>query len=214
MYTSILPHVTKPGRYLGKEYNSITKDPHKVDVSFVLAFPDLYEIGMSHSGIQILYHILNSRKDLLAERCFCPDIDAEKLLRDENIPLFSLESKRSIDSFDVLGITLPYELCYTNIVTMLDLAEIPLYQRDRNDKHPIILGGGPCSLNPEPVAEFLMPSSLVTARRAYSNLPTFSNKARRMASIEKRLYSASLQSKVYIYPHIFPSATPTTPGLS
>jgi radical SAM family uncharacterized protein/radical SAM-linked protein len=151
---SILPFVTKPGRYIGNEFNTIKKDWQTSSIRFALIFPDLYEIGMSHFGLQILYHLLNNQEDILAERCFAPDIDAEKVMVEKSVPLQSLESGKPLNSFDVLGITLPYELCYTNILTILDLAGIPKYSCDRAPSHPIILGGGSCSLNPEPVAEF------------------------------------------------------------
>lgn len=154
MKNKFLPFVSKPGRYLGKEYNSIETDWNQAKVRFALIFPDLYEIGMSHFGLQILYHILNSHENTLAERCFVPDLDAEKMMRQKNIAPLSLESGQPISNFDVLGITLPYELCYTNILTLLDLADIPFYSWQRNDSHPILIGGGSCSLNPEPVADF------------------------------------------------------------
>ncbi len=152
--TAIFPFVTKPGRYLGKEYNSICKDWNNITVKIALIFPDMYEIGMSHLGLQILYHIINAQDSMLAERSFCPDTDAERQMRDTNTPLFSLESKKPLARFDILGITLPYELCYTNILTIFDLAGIPRYQKDRDESHPLIIGGGSCSLNPEPVADF------------------------------------------------------------
>ena len=151
---SILPYVTKPGRYIGNEFNAILKEWETATVRFALIFPDLYEIGMSHFGLQILYHLLNNEKDVLAERCFSPDIDAERVMVEKKLSLQSLESGKPLTSFDVLGITLPYELCYTNILTVLDLAGIPKYSSERDDGHPIILGGGSCSLNPEPVAPF------------------------------------------------------------
>jgi len=151
---TILSSINRPGRYLGHEYNSVRKAWESVKVRFALIFPDLYEIGMSHQGLQILYHLLNNKEEFLAERCFCPDIDLERLLRQKKAPLTSLESTRPLKDFDVLGITLPYELCYTNILTILNLAEIPLYSSDRNDSFPLLLGGGACSLNPEPVADF------------------------------------------------------------
>lgn len=151
---TILPLVKKPGRYIGGEFGAVRAKDRVADFSFCLVFPDLYEIGMSHQGLQILYHIINSTPGLLAERCYAPDRDMEKLLRQHNMPLFSIESRTSLAAFDALGITLPYELCYTNILTILDLAGIPLYAADRNDDHPLIIGGGSCALNPEPVAEF------------------------------------------------------------
>jgi radical SAM family uncharacterized protein/radical SAM-linked protein len=151
---TILSSITRPGRYLGHEYNSVQKAWESAKTRFALIFPDLYEIGMSHQGLQILYHLLNNKEYFLAERCFCPDKDLEQLLRDKEAPLTSLESARPLTDFDVLGITLPYELCYTNILTILNLASIPFYSRDRDNSFPLILGGGACSLNPEPVADF------------------------------------------------------------
>jgi radical SAM family uncharacterized protein/radical SAM-linked protein len=151
---TILSSITRPGRYLGHEYNSVQKAWESAKTRFALIFPDLYEIGMSHQGLQILYHLLNNKEYFLAERCFCPDKDLEQLLRDKEAPLTSLESARPLTDFDVLGITLPYELCYTNILTILNLAAIPFYSRDRDNSFPLILGGGACSLNPEPVADF------------------------------------------------------------
>ncbi len=146
--------ITKPGRYLGQEYNSVQKEWGSARIRFALAFPDLYEIGMSHHGLQILYHLVNRRDDMLAERCYCPDTDVEQLLRQTGQPLRSLESSQPLREFDVLGITLPYELCTTNILTILDLAGIPFYSRHRDNSFPILLGGGAGALNPEPVADF------------------------------------------------------------
>ncbi len=151
---SFLPFISKPGRYLGNEFNAVRKKWEDTEVHIALLFPDLYEIGMSHLGLQILYHILNSETDILAERSYCPDLDAEKIMRAKQLPLITLESATPVSAFDMVGITLPYELCYSNILTILDLAAIPRYSRERDDSHPILLGGGSCSLNPEPVAEF------------------------------------------------------------
>jgi len=150
----IMPLIGRPSRYLGNEYNVIKKDWQTVKLHVALAFPDLYEIGMSHQGLKILYHILNRQEFCLAERVYAPDLDLEKLLRQKGMPLFSLESERPLADFDMLGITLPYELCYSNILTILDLAGIPLYSRDRDNTHPLIIGGGPCAFHPEPVADF------------------------------------------------------------
>ncbi len=149
-----LPYVSKPGRYLGHEYNAQVKDWDNTAMRCALVFPDLYEIGMSHQGLQILYHLVNGQENLLAERCYCPDQDMEELLRSKNIPLASFENNRPLQDFDFIGFTLPYELCYTNILTVLDLAGIPLRAKDRGQDMPIVLGGGSCSLNPEPVADF------------------------------------------------------------
>ena len=133
---TILPFVNKPGRYLGNEYNSVRKSWSKTRLHCALIFPDLYEIGMSHQGLQILYHILNSCPDILAARCFCPDIDAEKQLAQNSLALSSLESGHSLKDFDILGITLPYELCYGNILTVLHLAGIPFAAADRDESFP------------------------------------------------------------------------------
>ncbi|MBU0946308.1 MAG: TIGR03960 family B12-binding radical SAM protein [Proteobacteria bacterium] len=149
-----LPFVNKPGRYLGLEYNSANKAWEKGSLSCALVFPDLYEIGMSHQGLQILYHLLNREEHILADRCYCPDKDMEALLREKGLPLCALESGRSLLEFDLVGITLPYELCYSNILTILDLAHIPLRAQQRSEGMPIILGGGSCGLNPEPIADF------------------------------------------------------------
>jgi radical SAM family uncharacterized protein/radical SAM-linked protein len=151
---SILPLVRKPGRYIGGELHAARPDYAAVDLAFALIFPDLYEIGMSHQGLQILYHILNREPGLAAERCFCPDTDMEEQLRRRQLPLFSLESRRPLAEFDVLGITLPYELCFSNILTILDLAGIPLRAAERGEAAPLVIGGGSCSMNPEPVADF------------------------------------------------------------
>jgi len=150
----ILPLVKKPGRYIGGELHATSKEWSDDHIHFCLVFPDLYEIGMSHQGLQILYHIINRRPDALAHRCFTPDIDMEQELSAHDIPLFSLEDRRPLTDYDVLGITLPYELCFTNILTVLDGASIPFYSKDRDDSHPLVIGGGTAACNPEPVADF------------------------------------------------------------
>ena len=152
---TILPRVTKPGRYVGNELHIIRKPSETVDISFALAFPDVYEIGMSHLGLQILYHVLNRPEWLAAERVFVPWPDMEAEMRRASIPLYALESLRPIAGFDVLGVSLQYELQYTNILTLLDLAGIPFRAADRSDGHPLVIAGGPCALNPEPLADFL-----------------------------------------------------------
>ncbi len=149
-----LPFVNKPGRYIGREYNSSLPGQEAYDLQCALVFPDLYEIGMSHQGLQILYHILNGREKISAERCYCPDKDAETMLREKTLPLVTLESGRPLKQFDFIGITLPHELCYTNILTVLERAQIPFYSVERDESHPIVIGGGTCALNPEPVADF------------------------------------------------------------
>ncbi|MBU0479865.1 MAG: TIGR03960 family B12-binding radical SAM protein [Proteobacteria bacterium] len=151
---SILPFVSRPNRYTGNEFNRTAKDWSKVSLRWALLFPDLYEIGMSHQGVQILYHLINSRPDMLAERAYAPARDLEDLLRSQGRKLFSLESHIPLSEFDLLGITLPYELCYTNILTILSLAGLPFRSRDRIEGQPLVIGGGPCGFHPEPVADF------------------------------------------------------------
>ena len=150
----ILMKVEKPARYIGGEYNSVIKDKDKIDVRFCMCFPDVYEIGMSHLGIQILYDMFNRREDTWCERVYSPwpDLDAE--MRKHAIPLFALESQDPIKDFDFLGITLQYEMCYTNILQVLDLSGIPLRTKDRKKGDTLVIGGGPCSYNPEPIADF------------------------------------------------------------
>ena len=149
----ILSKVQKPTRYTGGEINSVMKDKTKVDVRYGFVFPDTYEIGMSHLGIKILYHTLNERKDTWCERVFAPWSDMEDLMRQNGEKLFALESGDEVKDFDILGITLQYELCYSNVVNMLDLAGIPVLAKDRDETHPIICGGGPVAYNAEPIAE-------------------------------------------------------------
>lgn len=150
----ILLQVEKPARYIGNEINMIKKNPKDVDIRFCMCFPDVYEIGMSHLGIQILYDMFNQRDDIYCERVYSPWMDMDKIMREQNIPLFALETQEPIKEFDFLGITLQYEMCYTNILQILDLSQIPIYAKDRTDDMPIVIGGGPCSYNPEPIADF------------------------------------------------------------
>lgn len=150
----ILLTVEKPARYIGNEVNSVVKDRNKVDIRFAMCFPDLYEIGMSHLGIQILYSMFNTFDDVWCERVYSPWTDLHAIMKEKNIPLFALESQDPILDFDFLGITLQYEMCYTNVIQILDLSHIPLYAADRDESHPIVIGGGPCTYNPEPLADF------------------------------------------------------------
>ena len=150
----ILLSVDKPARYIGGEINMVKKDPSKVDIRFCMCFPDVYEIGMSHLGIQILYDMFNLRDDIYCERVYSPWVDLDKIMREQDIPLFALESQEPIKNFDFLGITLQYEMCYTNILQILDLSKIPLLAKDRTMDDPFVIGGGPCSYNPEPIADF------------------------------------------------------------
>lgn len=150
----ILLSIEKPARYIGNEVNSVMKDPEQVDIRFAMCFPDVYEIGMSHLGIQILYHMFNERPDVWCERVYSPWPDLDARMRKDNIPLFALESQEPIRSFDFLGITIQFEMCYTNILQVLELSGIPLEASERTEEDPIVIGGGPCVYNPEPIAEF------------------------------------------------------------
>ena len=150
----ILMTIEKPARYIGGEVNAVMKDKEKVDIRFAMCFPDVYEIGMSHLGIQILYDMFNKREDTWCERVYSPWNDMDKVMREQQIPLFALESQDPIKDFDFLGITIQYEMCYTNILQVLDLAQIPLEASERTKEHPFVIGGGPCTYNPEPLADF------------------------------------------------------------
>ena len=150
----ILLTIEKPARYIGNEVNAVMKDKSEVAVRFAMCFPDVYEIGMSHLGIQILYDMFNQRDDIWCERVYSPWPDMDKVMRDKKIPLFALESQDPVKDFDFLGITIQYEMCYTNILQILDLSGIPLEAKERTWDDPIVIGGGPCSYNPEPLAQF------------------------------------------------------------
>lgn len=165
----ILRLVEKPARYLGNEWNAVHKD-HEGRVTIALAFPDVYEIGMSHLGLQILYHVANQRDDTVAERVYAPWTDMEEQMRQRNIPLFALESQRPVREFDLLGFTLQYEMSFSNIINMLDLAQIPLLAKDRGEDDPLVMAGGPCAYNPEPLADFLDFVVLGEAEQALSDV--------------------------------------------
>ncbi len=150
----ILLTIDQPARYIGGELNMVKKDPKAVDIRFAMCFPDVYEIGMSHLGIQILYDMFNRREDVYCERVYSPWPDLHSVLKKQNIPLFALESQQPVRDFDFLGITVQYEMCYTNILQILDLSHIPLHAKERGEDDPIVIGGGPCTYNPEPIAEF------------------------------------------------------------
>ena len=150
----ILMSVSQPARYIGHEVNMVVKDPSKVDIRFAMCFPDVYELGMSHLGIQILYDMFNRRDDIYCERVYSPWTDLDQIMREKKIPLFAIESQDPVKNFDFLGITLQYEMCYTNILQVLDLSGIPLHAADRTEADPIVIGGGPCAYNPEPIADF------------------------------------------------------------
>lgn len=150
----ILLKVDKPARYIGNEVNMVKKNPVDVDIRFAICFPDVYEIGMSHLGIQILYDMFNQREDVYCERVYSPWPDLHGILKEKGIPLFALESQEPVKSFDFLGITIQYEMCYTNILQILDLSQIPMAAGERTKDHPFVIGGGPCVYNPEPLADF------------------------------------------------------------
>ena len=150
----ILMKVDKAARYIGGEVNSVMKDKNDVDIRFAMCFPDVYEIGMSNLGMMILYNMFNEREDVWCERVFSPWMDLDKIMREEHIPLFALESQEPVKEFDFLGITLGYEMCYTNVLQVLDLSHVSLLAKDRKEDDPIVIGGGTCAYNPEPIAEF------------------------------------------------------------
>ncbi len=149
-----LMHIEKPARYIGGEYNSVKKNHDAVDVRVALAFPDVYEVAMSHLGLKIIYSVINKRNDALAERVYAPWVDMEVLMKEKKLPLFSLETRTPVRDFDIVGFTLPYEMCYINVLNMLHLAGIPIRTEYRTEEDPIVIAGGPCVFNAEPVADF------------------------------------------------------------
>ena len=151
----ILPTVQKPGRYTGGEWNSVVKDWDAVQVRVAFAFPDVYDLGMSNLGLFVLYDIINQRRDMLAERVFVPWPDMEAALKNAGLPLYSLESKRPLRDFDILGISLPYEQLYSNTLSLLDLAELPLLSTARDERYPLVIAGGNATYNPEPMSDFI-----------------------------------------------------------
>ncbi|MCI9319762.1 MAG: TIGR03960 family B12-binding radical SAM protein [Lachnospiraceae bacterium] len=166
----ILMKIEKPERYIGHEVNSVIKDKEKIKVRFAMCFPDVYEIGMSHLGIQILYDMFNSMEDVWCERVYSPWLDLDAIMRSLKIPLFALESQDPVKDFDFLGITIQYEMCYTNILQILDLAQIPLSAAERGEDCPIVIGGGPCTYNPEPLADFFDIFYIGEGETQYRNL--------------------------------------------
>ena len=166
----ILMQVEKPARYIGNEVNSVMKKKNEVQVRFAMCFPDVYEIGMSHLGIQIIYDMLNQFEDVWCERVYSPWVDLDAIMRKEHIPLFALESQDPIKEFDFLGITIQYAMCYTNILQVLDLSGIPLLSKDRSEEDPIVIGGGPCTYNPEPFCDFFDLFYIGEGETQYRNL--------------------------------------------
>lgn len=166
----ILLQIEKPARYIGNEVNSVNKESEQIDIRFAMCFPDVYEIGMSHLGIQILYDMFNSMEGVWCERVYSPWVDLDAIMRKERIPLFALESQEPIKEFDFLGITIQYEMCYTNILQILDLSQIPLLASERGEDMPIVIGGGPCTYNPEPIADFFDLFYIGEGETQYANL--------------------------------------------
>ncbi|HOO28501.1 MAG TPA: TIGR03960 family B12-binding radical SAM protein, partial [Lachnospiraceae bacterium] len=167
---NVLLNIEKPARYIGNEFNAVIKDKNEISIRFCMCFPDLYEIGMSHLGIQILYDMFNQREDTWCERVYSPWTDLHKIMKEQRIPLFALESQDPVKEFDFLGITLQYEMCYTNVLQILDLSQIPLYAKNRTEDDPIVIGGGPCSYNPEPIADFFDLFYIGEGEQAYALL--------------------------------------------
>ena len=166
----ILLSIQQPARYIGGEVNMCVKDPKDVAIRFAMCFPDVYDIGMSHLGMQILYDMFNRRKDTYCERVYSPWVDLDKVMREKNIPLFTLESQEPVKNFDFLGITLQYEMCYTNVLQILELSHIPLHAADRKEDDPLVIGGGPCAYNPEPLADFFDLFYIGEGETAYDRL--------------------------------------------
>lgn len=195
----ILPLVQKPARYTGGELNSVIKDKEKIDIRFAFCFPDSYEIGMSHLGMKILYSAANKREDTWCERVFAPWDDMEEQMRSNGIPLYALESGDPIKDFDIIGFTLQYELCYTNVLNMLDLAGLPVRAKDRKGLSPIVMGGGPCACNPEPVAEFFDLFSLGEGEEVNSEImDLYKEHKKRGSSKEEFLMDAAKIPGVYV----------------
>lgn len=195
----ILLKIEKPARYIGNEVNSITKDKNDIDIRFAMCFPDVYEIGMSHLGIQILYDMFNRFEDTWCERVYSPWPDLDAIMREKQIPLFALESQEPIRDFDFLGITIQYEMCYTNILQILDLSQIPLIASDRTWDDPIVIGGGPCSYNPEPIADFFDIFYIGEGETQYRNLLDLYKKCRNNnASREDFLAEAAKLPGMYV----------------
>ncbi len=184
-----LPLVAKPGRYVGGELHSVRKNWDECEVRVALAFPEIYEIGMSHLGLKILYHIINSRPDFLAERTFCPWQDMEKQMRSRSIPLYTLESFRPVRDFDIMGFSLQYEMTFTNVLTMLDLSRIPLLSKNRSNNDPLIIAGGPSALNPEPVADFFDAFVVGEAEEAIIQLLESLRESKRQGETKEALLS-------------------------
>lgn len=194
----ILYRVEKPSRYVGGELNEVIKDPKEVDIRFGFCFPDVYEVGMSHLGSRILYHVLNQRKDTYCERVYAPWPDMEKLMRENNIPLYALETKDSINEFNFLAFTLQYEMSYTNILNMLNMGGIPLRASERTEKDPLVIAGGPCAYNPEPLYDIVDIFQLGEGEEGLNDLLDLYQKHKDNFNKEAYLREASHIPSVYI----------------
>jgi len=219
----ILLTIDKPARYIGGEVNSVMKDKEEVDIRFCMCFPDVYEIGMSHLGIQILYDMFNRMEGVWCERVYSPWMDLDPIMRKEKIPLFALESQDPVKEFDFIGITLQYEMCYTNILQVLDLAQIPFHATERTEKDPIIIGGGPCSYNPEPIADFFDLFYIGEGEKQYKNLLNLYRRCRdegksrqdflRLAGALDGIYCPQFYEVTYKEDGTIECFYPTVPGL-
>lgn len=219
----ILLKIEKPARYIGNEVNAVMKDKKDVQVRFAMCFPDVYEIGMSHLGIQILYDMFNRREDVWCERVYSPWTDLDKIMREKNIPLFALESQDPIKEFDFLGITIQYEMCYTNILQVLELSQIPLLAAERGEDCPLVIGGGPCAYNPEPLADFFDMFYIGEGETVYDALLDLykeyraAGKSRRefliAAASVPGIYVPSLYDVTYKEDGTIASFAPNTPGV-
>ena len=219
----ILLKIEKPARYIGGEVNSVMKDRDKVDIRFAMCFPDVYEIGMSHLGIQILYDMFNRMEGVWCERVYSPWTDLDAVMREEHIPLFALESQDPIKDFDFLGVTIQYEMCYTNILQVLDLSGIPLLSSERGEDCPIVIGGGPCAYNPEPLADFFDLFYIGEGETVYRELLDVYRRNRREGGTRRDflvraariegIYVPSLYSATYKEDGTIASFEPTEPGV-
>ena len=199
----VLPLVQKPGRYLGTEFHAVYKDPQSVKLRAALLFPDLYEIGMSHLGLELLYHLLNQRDDIWAERVYAPALDMEKALRRLNQPLTSLESGTPLNAFDFVGVSLQYELSFTNLLTMFELSGIPLLAQSRRPEDPVVIAGGPICCNPEPMAPFFDAILVGEGEEAIMELAEIIKEWRQTSSSRQELYQV-LENVAGVYvPSLF-----------
>ena len=199
----ILPFVLKPGRYVGNEHHIILKHPDEVTLRVALAFPEVYEMAMSYIGFDILYHVLNKEKDIWAERVYAPWTDMEAKMRENGLPLYSLESFTPLDQFHIIGFTLQYELTYTNVLNMLNLAGIPLWRRERGEEHPLIIAGGPCTCNPEPLSDFIDAFLIGDGEEAVVEMARYVMRARNQGQSRNRLLAGLSRIRGVYVPSLY-----------